>query len=66
MAHDVSKVAMAMAAAPRGMRVGQVAFNVVHTLYPDLADEFRNTDIDPFYNDEKTQAFLKACEEKGS
>jgi hypothetical protein len=32
-------------------RAGQAAFNVLHDLRPDLADEIRGTRLDPFYRD---------------
>lgn len=34
-------------------RRGQAWFNALHELRPDLANEIRGTDIDPFYNDNK-------------
>lgn len=32
-------------------RLGQTYFNVLHTIAPDLANEIRGTDLDPFYKE---------------
>lgn len=34
-------------------RWGQTAFNVLSELRPDLAEEVRGTDMDPFHDDRK-------------
>jgi hypothetical protein len=44
-------------------RKGQAFFNACYELYPDIADKFRATDKDPFYNDGNIDAFLEAVEE---
>lgn len=41
-----------------GYRLGQAIFNIVHKLYPDIADEARATPIDPFYDDSLIHDFL--------
>ncbi len=39
-------------------RAGQIAFNFVYLVAPDLADKIRaNHDIDPFHKDENLDAF---------
>lgn len=30
-------------------RYGQTLFNVLHSLYPELSEQIRGADIDPFY-----------------
>lgn len=42
-------------------RRGQATFNVVNELRPDIANEFRGSDIDPFHDDSKIQKFLDTC-----
>jgi len=32
-------------------REGQAVFNALHSLHPELADEIRTTELDPFYQD---------------
>ena len=39
-------------------RLGQVYFNVLDTVRPDLGDQVRATPNDPFYRDEIVPAFL--------
>lgn len=34
-------------------RYGQTLFNVLHEGWPELANEIRGTEIDPFYTDDK-------------
>lgn len=41
----------------RDFRAGQAAFNMLYVLRPDLADQIRGTDLDPFYQDERLPAF---------
>ena len=45
---------------PSGLRRGQHAFNVLSDLHPGVAARVRNTDDDPFYNDNKMDRFLSA------
>lgn len=40
-------------------RKGQAFFNALHTLFPDVADEIRATDKDPYYVDERLEACIK-------
>ena len=42
-------------------RKGQVAFNLMNLLYPTIANELRGTHLDPFYNDDKTDDFIRLC-----
>jgi len=39
-------------------RLGQVYYNVLADVRPDLGDEVRGTSHDPFYKDEVVPAFL--------
>jgi hypothetical protein len=44
-------------------RFGQAVFNVLHSMRPDIADELRGTEIDPYYQEsvpEGVWAFIKA------
>lgn len=38
-------------------REGQVYFNVLEVYLPELAAQVRGTDLDPFYNDDRLDAF---------
>lgn len=40
-------------------RLGQAYFNVLDDVRPDLADQIRATQLDPFYNDGLFRAFLE-------
>lgn len=40
------------------IRRGQAMFIVLHQHRPDLADKVTGTDVDPFYLDHRTEAFL--------
>ena len=42
-----------------GMRSGQAFFNVLLSQFPDIAEEIRATEYDPFYDDTK---IMKCCE----
>lgn len=42
-------------------RKGQIVFNVMYTMYPDAANLFRGTELDPFYNDKKIAKFTFEC-----
>jgi hypothetical protein len=39
-------------------REGQTYFNVLYMNRPDLSEQVRATDLDPFHNDESIQSFL--------
>lgn len=41
------------------MRPGQHMFNTLHERFPEIANQVRETDCDPFYNDERIPEFLK-------
>lgn len=43
-----------------GMRDGQIAFNALHDLAPEIADGIRGTQVDPFHDDAKLDAFFDA------
>lgn len=45
--------------APR-QRAGQRIFNAVHAIDPAFADSVRATDVDPFQDDKRCEAFLRA------
>lgn len=44
-------------------RKGQTWFNSLSVLYPSVAESIRGTENDPFYNDEKIDAFFKEITE---
>jgi len=48
---------------PRNWRYGQFLFNTLYDMYPEVANEIRGTDKDPFYadkaTDERVQKFFK-------
>lgn len=39
------------------LRNGQRAFNVLHAMRPDLSEQIRATDLDPFHDDDRLEAF---------
>lgn len=39
-------------------RYGQAYFNALHTLAPEIANEIRGTEADPFYLNENIEAFF--------
>ena len=39
------------------LRTGQVAFNSLYAADPDLANQIRGTDADPFYDDSRLELF---------
>lgn len=41
-----------------GLRKGQVLFNKLHEINPELANSLRGSVVDPFYRDERIPAFL--------
>ena len=45
------------------MRLGQVIFNAVCRVAPDVANAIRATDCDPFFTDCKVAKFLDKVEE---
>lgn len=38
-------------------RAGQAAFNALHDIEPEIANQVRGTDCDPFYRDSRMVAF---------
>jgi hypothetical protein len=50
----------ALAAEGVGQRYGQYVFNRIHQAAPAVANQLRGSRIDPFYKDEKVDAFLTA------
>lgn len=50
-------------------RLGQILFNVLYQLYPELADNIRGTQYDPYYinspNTEVVKRFFKYLENHG-
>jgi len=40
-------------------RYGQALFNVLYALYPDLANELRGLDIDPFYMEDDFSEYYR-------
>lgn len=49
---------------PLHWRVGQFAFNELLRFRPDLAEQIRGTELDPFHQDSRLPAFLESLEEK--
>lgn len=49
---------------PDTQRYGQWAFNLLHELRPELADEVRATEVDPFYDNLRVPEFLDWLEGK--
>lgn len=45
-------------------RRGQALFNACLELYPDIANQLRGTDCDPFHNDKRIDAFLGRVQER--
>lgn len=45
------------------LRIGQVMFNVLYEINPDLADSIRSTDLGPFYDDTRIRKFIKYISE---
>ena len=43
-----------------GWREGQAAFNALHEVDPDLANDLRATRLDPFYRDDNLREFYAA------
>ena len=41
------------------LRKGQIMFNVLYEVKPELADKIRSSNIDPFYNDNNIPEFMK-------
>jgi hypothetical protein len=46
----------------KSQRNGQIHFNVLHEMDPQLADSFRGGDLDPFHRDDRIPAFLDHLE----
>ena len=44
-------------------RKGQAYFNYLYQLHPDVANEIRETEYDPFYNDSQIEKFLNKISE---
>lgn len=44
-------------------RWGQSLFNALWVLYPDLAEQIRGTESDPFHSDDRVPAFTSAVME---
>jgi hypothetical protein len=47
-------------AANPSWRLGQTMFNVLYEHYPELANNIRGTEADPFYNNQRIGAFMLA------
>ena len=45
------------------LRSGQVAFNELFRTDPEIANLIRGTEFDPFYDDEKLEAFYEKVKE---
>ena len=44
------------------LRLGQAVFNLAHLLYPYPTSRLVGTELDPFYDDSRVEAFLKELE----
>ena len=44
----------------RELRRGQSLYNALHTLQPDIANQICTTELDPFYQDSRIDAFIEA------
>lgn len=44
---------------PKEWREGQAYFNYLYEDKPKLADEIRGTNLDPFYQDDNIESFIK-------
>jgi hypothetical protein len=53
---------MARRIAEPHQRRGQYAFNLLFQVRPDIANEFRATELDPFHRDHKLPDWLNAVE----
>jgi hypothetical protein len=42
-------------------RKGQSAFNLMFSIFPSIAQKYRASNMDPFYNDDNTGIFVTAC-----
>ena len=45
------------------LRIGQCYMNVLYDIDPTLYREITGTQVDPFYVDDRIEAFLRFCEE---
>ena len=45
-------------------RKGQLYFNCLYSMDPELANELRGSDKDPFYRDDRIPAFLEIIEQR--
>lgn len=45
-------------------RWGQSVFNVMAKLYPNIAEEFKGGEKDPFHNDDAIEDFIASCFKK--
>ena len=45
------------------LRLGQIAFNELYATEPTIANLIRGSEFDPFYDDEKLEAFYEKVAE---
>jgi len=45
-------------------RKGQAVFNLMYYMFPEIANKYRGSDIDPFHNDENCEKFVNVCFEE--
>lgn len=43
------------------LRRGQLVFNAMYSLYPNIAERYCGTEYDPFYNDCNINVFICKC-----
>ena len=43
----------------KNWRKGQALFNAIYRIHPEIANEIRATDIDPFHSDDRIEACLE-------
>lgn len=70
MALSVEEIGVVLKSARQRMatkdeRWGQALFNSLHYLDPELANEVRGTEADPFYDDARVDAFYSRMAEDG-
>lgn len=42
-------------------RHGQAVFNVMYSIFPNIAERLVDTKCDPFYKDENVEVFVNKC-----
>lgn len=61
---EVHKLSTTMQCLCPKWRSGQAYFNALCALHPDIGDEIRDSDIDPYYVDKNVRKCIKALTEE--